>query len=137
MAIKNLELSSKHFRNENFDVVLPLVPYSAVMYNDKLIVGYDYDELKLYDAKLEFWRAVFCYDKFGKMLWQVEPPYYIDKYSGEKRWPKFVDSDGHCLEAITSVKYKEEQDILIAYGTMGYRLDPETGKLGEIVYKER
>ena len=135
--IKNLEIKNDFYVLEGNKIILPCIPTHSVLYCSTLIVSFSYNELREVFPNSEFWRAVWCYDGQGDIKWVVEPPYYIDKQTGEKKYPKFLDGDGRCLAAITGVEYHEDKGYIEAYGTLGYKLDPETGQLGEIVYRER
>lgn len=135
--MKNIKIDNINYNFDGEDITFPFMPSYAVIAKDKIIVAFDSDDIRQKYPDSEYWRAIWCFDKKGEVLWKVEPPYYIDPDTNQKQYPAFEDEDGRCLEAIYEVFYKEEENLLIAYGTMGYRLDPETGKLGEIVYKER
>ena len=109
----------------------PFSVWSALELKDRVIVGYDYDELKAINPKFEYWRAVFCYDLDGNVLWQVDSPYYINRETGGK----VICMNGE--DAINEVAFWEKENKIVVFGRMGYEVDPDTGKLGEIVYRER
>jgi hypothetical protein len=79
----------------------------------------------------EYWRGVWCYDFKGNVLWQVEAPYSINPNTGKKN----IHTDGEG--AIDRVGYSEKENKIIVYGRVGYEVDPETGKLGDIIWYER
>jgi hypothetical protein len=133
----NLEINANKFNQYGFKVNFEYRPYSAVLFDDKLIVGFSYGDIREKAPNSEFWRAVWCFDRKGDIMWQVEAPYHINNGTGKRVYHDCVDEKGRCVDAIQEVEFKDKKDILVVYGTMGYRLDPETGKLGEIVYQER
>jgi hypothetical protein len=135
--MKNIHIENGSYNFNGEKITFPFKPTYAVLTEDKIIVAFDSNEIRKISPDSEFWRAIWCYDRFGNLIWKVEPPYYMDPYTNKKACPEFVDKDGRSLEVMYKVFYKEKEDMLVAYGTMGYRLDPETGKLGEIVYRER
>jgi hypothetical protein len=131
--IKNITINSTSYKDFGFDLHFPYMAYNAVLFEDKIIVGFDYGDLKKNDPNSEFWRALWCFDKTGNILWKVEPPYFVDQNTDQKKYPNFQK----CEDAIQTAIYWENESMIVAFGRMGYRLDPETGKLGEIVYRER
>jgi hypothetical protein len=110
----------------------PCKVYDKVELNDRVIVGFEYDELKsLLPEGSDYWCTVCCYDFDGNLLWRVQPAYYIDPDTKQKVICKSIDG------AIQTVRYWPSENKLVVYGRMGYEVDPETGELGEIVYRER
>jgi hypothetical protein len=110
----------------------PIQVYTKVELSDRIIVGFSYGQLKsLLPEGAEYWRAVCCYDFDGNLLWRVQPAYYIDRRTKEKI---IASKDDRVIQ---TVEYWKPYDKLVVYGRMGYEVDPETGELGEIVYRER
>jgi hypothetical protein len=106
----------------------PVKAKYGALYNSKLIISLDWVELQKKCPDIDSRCAVWCYNLSGELLWRVGLAYYIDSVTKEHiELPDHVDS----------FNYWEKENILVAFGRMGYQLDPETGKLGEIVYKER
>ena len=91
-----------------------------------------------YLPELDYWRRVFAYDFDGNILWQVENPWYFNPHTGVRS--EYDDSDrvrfpgGDC---VGSIWYEKDGDYIVAAGRIGYRLDTDTGKLLEIVWRER
>lgn len=135
--IKNIVIKDEFYILTENKIIFPTIPTHAVLYNDTLIVSFSYSKLRDKYPNSEFWRAVWCYNKFGEINWVVEPPYYIDRSTSKKQYIKCIDYEGRCVDAIDGIEYHEDKGYIEAYGTLGYKLDPETGQLGEIVYRER
>ncbi|WP_148299516.1 hypothetical protein [endosymbiont of Acanthamoeba sp. UWC8] len=88
--------------------------------DDRVIVSFQDDHLKEIFPSFDSDRSIWCYDLNGNILWYVEKPYYIDKYTGEKViYDQPVDVVG-CNPTTGKV---------YAYSRRGYELDPYTGKL--------
>jgi hypothetical protein len=134
--MKNIEIYSTKYKDDTFDIEFPFKAYNAVLLEDRLIAGFSFGEIQRKQPNSEFWRAVWCFDKVGNVLWKVESPYYISKETGEKVYYPCVEN-GRCTDAVSYVRYNKEEDEIVVFARMGYRLDPETGKLGEIIYWER
>ena len=109
----------------------PCDVYSKIELKNKIIVGLDIDQLVELSIDFAYWRGVFCYDFEGNILWQVESPYYIDPDTKLK----VICNNGEG--AIQTVDYWQKESKVVVYGRMGYEVDPETGKLGDIVWHER
>lgn len=129
--IKRVEINGYSYGGPKGLIVFPMKAYEAILMDDRIIVGHSYDELQEKFPNLPDECAVFCYDLEGNVLWQVDYPYYIDRNTGEK----VICDKGQ--DAIQGIGYNREKNMLIARGTMGYECDPETGKLGAIVWQER
>lgn len=133
--IKEVEIWSNSYNVNGKMVYFPLHAHEGILMNDRIIVTFDYDDIKEKFPELEYSRAVWCYNFEGDLLWRVAPPYYIDSDTGEKVIWK--NEEREYIVAINGVKYWEEEDIIVVYGFVGYEVDPLTGKLGDIVYRER
>jgi outer membrane protein assembly factor BamB len=134
--MKNIEIYSTKYKDDTFDIEFPFKAYNAVLLEDRLIAGFSFGEIQRKQPNSEFWRAVWCFDKVGNVLWKVESPYYISKETGEKVYYPCVEN-GRCTDAVSSVVYNEKRNVLLAGARMIYKLDPETGKLTEIDHTER
>ncbi len=73
-----------------------------------LISGYK-DHIK---ERFDCTRNIFCYDKDGAFIWQIEPPTLGRKGSG-----------------YLSIMYNKELDKVFAFSWVRYDLDIETGKI--------
>ncbi len=110
-----------------------------------MIVAFDTKQLRDTFPHLEYWRAVFAFDFEGNMLWQVEPPFYIltgDRYTGEKEvYNHYEVQKRACAssyyDGISSVMIDRNTKKIVAWGRIGYELDPDTGKLLSIHTYER
>lgn len=121
----------REFTTKGKTMKFPCDVYSILELESKIIIGMDVDQLAEILPKNESDRAVFCYDLEGNVLWQVDYPYYINPETGKKV------ICNHGEDAIQRVRYWEDEKKLVVFGTMGYECDPETGKLGAIVWQER
>ena len=129
--VENLELHSRYLEFNGKKIKFPYKVYDVVLYDDKIIVSFSFNDLKEAEPDSQFWRAVWCFNLNGEVLWKVESPYYVDPATGEK--VTCEDGEG----TIQGVLYRKDLNKLVVFGRMGYEVDPETGKLGEIVYRER
>lgn len=129
--LKEFKRGDREFAVNKRMMRFPCDIYSKVELKNKILVGMDIAQLENLSSNLKFWCGVICYDFEGTVLWQVEAPYYIDPDTDQK----IVCNNGEG--AIQRVSYWEKENIVVVYGRMGYEVDPETGKLGDIVYKER
>ena len=120
---KNIEVVAPRANKFLVNGHLKEFPYyviSAVIMQDRIIVAYDWDELKQHLSGFDSDRAVWCYDLKGNTMWYVEKPYYIDKNTGKK-----VIYDQPFIGVGCNLKTGK----LFAYSRRGYELDPYTGKL--------
>lgn len=129
--IKNIKINNYLYHINQCVLVFPFKAYEAVLMDDKIIVEFSWSQLYEKDPKSEYWRGVWCYDFDGNVLWKVAPPYYIDRESGKK----VICENGEG--AIDRVSYWEAENKIVVYGRMGYEVDPNTGELGDIVWRER
>ncbi len=108
-------------------ILFPATAKYGALFNDNLLVSFDWIELEKKNPNLDSRQAIWCYNPNGDLVWKIEAGYFIDEFGQKKELQDHIDS----------FAYWEKEGILVAFGRMGYRLDPETGKLGEIVYQER
>ncbi|AIF82052.1 hypothetical protein I862_07490 [endosymbiont of Acanthamoeba sp. UWC8] len=118
--IKGFAPYSDRFLVHDKEVLFPCTVYSAVIMDDRVIVGFSKDHLQAKFPELDSDRSIWCYDLNGNILWYIEKPYYIDKYTGEK-----VIYD----QSFGGVGFNKEAGKIYAYSRKGYELDPYTGKL--------
>ena len=118
-----MEVISPHvnvFKVKNKNMKFPFKVYEAVIMIDRIIVSYNWSELKEKLKDFDSDRAVWCYDFEGNILWYVEKPYYIDKGSNHRT---IYD------QPVDTVGADPKTEKLYAYSRRGYELDPYTGRL--------
>jgi hypothetical protein len=127
--IKDFERGCREFSINGKLFRFPCNVFSYVVL-DRIYVGLSENGMESLGIP-EPWRTVCCYDFNGNLLWRVENGYYIDPDTKKK--VVCTDREG----GISGVGYRESENMVIVFGRMGYEVDPETGELGEIVYRER
>jgi hypothetical protein len=127
---KDFERGCREFSINGKLFRFPCNVFSYVVLRDRIYVGLSEDCMESLGIP-EPWRTVCCYDSNGNLLWRAANGYYIDHWTKKKI--VLDNREG----GIDHVGYWPSEDKLVVYGRLGYEVDPETGELGEIVYRER
>ena len=118
--MKKIEINNNTFQIKNYTSFFPFRAYEALIDNNRLIVCFDWTEIKDKMHNFDYRRSIWCYDLKGNLLWQIEPPYFISHVTGERKLFE---------QPFTSIKWFEPDKKVIAYSDRGYEVDPETGRL--------